>query len=85
MSNASKRCTSETLAVAARRQPVSRGNDADAEVVSVQQLRRVVEREPRVCELEMLRLIAEGLTNLEIGQPLYLSEATGKTQILFEA
>ena len=29
----------------------------------------------------MLRLIAEGLTNLEISQPLYLSEDTGKTQI----
>ena len=64
--------------VAARRQPLSRGHEA--EVVSVQQPRQV-EREPRVRELEMLGLIAQGLTNREISRRLYLSEETVKSHI----
>jgi DNA-binding NarL/FixJ family response regulator len=65
--------------VAARRQPASAGRDA--EVVSAQQRRREVEREPRVRELEMLHLIADGLTNREISRQLYLSEETVKSHI----
>jgi hypothetical protein len=47
--------------IAARR----RAEGCEAEIVSVHQPRRVVEREPRVRELEMLGLIAQGNADIK--------------------
>jgi DNA-binding NarL/FixJ family response regulator len=42
---------------------------------------RELEQEPTVREIEVLRLVSEGLVNREIGQRLFLSEETVKSHV----
>ena len=54
--------------------------NAGAEVVPIQRYRDL-EHEPTKRELEVLRLIAEGLTSGEIGTRLYLSDETVRSHV----
>ena len=51
------------------------------QVVSLQQARRQLERGPTKRELEVLALIAEGLTSRDIANRLYLSEETVRKHV----
>ncbi len=53
--------------------------DNPAAEVNLRPSRHVPGREPTPRELEVLRLISDGLTNSEIAKRLYLSEETVKT------
>jgi DNA-binding NarL/FixJ family response regulator len=61
-------------AVAARR---ANGN---AEVIPFTAPLKELEQEPTAREVEVLQLISDGLVNREIGQRLFLSEETVKSQ-----
>ena len=63
--------------VAARRG----GNGQSAEVIPIAPPGRELEREPTRREIEVLRLVSEGLGNREIGQRLFLSEETVKSHV----
>ena len=54
---------------------------SEAEVIAISEPRRQLERELTARELEMLLLIAEGLTNREIGLRRSLSEETVKVHV----
>ena len=61
--------------VAARRRPSGNG-----EVIPFTPLREVGQA-PTTREIEVLRLIGDGLANREIGQQLFLSEETVKSHV----
>jgi DNA-binding NarL/FixJ family response regulator len=64
--------------IASQRRPLDRL--PGAEVTPLQQPRRDIEQ-PTKRELEVLQLIAEGLTNAEIGKRLCLTEETARSHV----
>ena len=58
-----------------------RGSRRSGSVIPFTKPLTELEREPRMREIEVLQLVADGLVNREIGQRLFLSEETVKSHV----
>jgi DNA-binding NarL/FixJ family response regulator len=62
-------------------QAAARRSNDSAEIIPFQAPLDRLEQEPTAREIEVLRLISEGLVNREIGKMLFLSEETVKSHV----